>query len=119
MIIKNKHVLAIGILTGIAISIWCIYDGYLWWSLSDGMERSVTLEKNLIEVLSTDNAALEKMDPKTLIKYAESNHYVIETSRSNFHKGGLEFFKIGLAVLLVNIFQLIFLCRLLRKSNEK
>ena len=89
-----------------SIAIWCFHDSY-------------RLEKFIVEHLSTRKELFCEAKPGSVVKLFESNHKYLQKQRKVIKSSGDQFLKIGLSVLLVGLFQLIFVVIVVRKNEKK
>ena len=114
----NKLFLIAFFLMSAAIAIWCFYDSYKLWSLGEGTKESAEMERYVIENLSSEKELFCEAKPGSVVKLFESAHTVFQQQRKVNRSGSNQFSQIGISVLLVGIFQLIWVISILRK-NEK
>ena len=116
----NKLILATLVVMSVSIAVWCFRDSYLLSSALTGDKKIKEQGSYIIEHLSNRKELFCEAKPGSTVKLFESSYKLLQKQRRVIRGSSDQFFKIGVSILLVGLFQLVFAVIVLKKNrNDK
>lgn len=114
----NKLILIALFFISVSIAIWCFRDGYLLSSAVSGVKEIDEQGSYIVEHLSNKEELFCEVKAGTTVKLFESSHKVLQKQSRVIKSSSDQFFKIGISILLVSMFQLAFAVIVLKKDGK-